>query len=123
MSQNFTIVSKDFLAERNTNYAVATTLGPVTAQLPLVGELLPGESLYFVNVGSGQLTILSPDTTIDGSSSVTTDTNLGLIFLGSSWTAFGQPQAQTPAPVQAPVTRPVKPRTPVEDTIASSQQT
>lgn len=121
MSQNFTIVSKDFLAERNTNYAVATTTGPVAAQLPLVGELLPGESLYFVNTGSNQLTILSPDTTIDGSSSVTTNTNLGLIFLGSSWTAFGQPQ--TPAQVQAQVTRPVKLKTPVEEPVVSSQQT
>lgn len=123
MSQNFTLVNTNFLVDKSTNYAVDTTTGPVAAELPQSRIVPIGQCIHFVNVGSGQLTITTTDATIDGSTSLVVDKNVSLLYLGNRWAAFGQPQAQTPTQVQAPVTRPVKPRTPVEDTIASSQQT
>lgn len=88
MSYTFTVVNQDFLVDRGADYAVDTSLAAITATLPAVRTIGIGQSIYFVNLGKNKLTVITPDSTIDGTTSLVVDASLGLISLGNRWATY-----------------------------------
>lgn len=96
MEHSFNLVSGRFKPQRGERYGVDTTKAPITVDLPTTTSLIPGEAIFFMDMGGNfskhPLTLVASDTTINSSAtSLVLDTNgdsIGLLWTGTTWRTY-----------------------------------
>lgn len=96
MEHSFNLVSGKFKPQRGERYAVDTTMSPIAVDLPSHADVIPGEAIFFMDMGGNfskhPLTLVASDTTINGSAtSLVLDTNgdsIGLLWTGTTWRTY-----------------------------------
>jgi len=83
----FKIVNTNVAAERNGKYAVDTSSGDKTVELPLRTNIVPGETVTVLNSGKNKVLVTSPDSQLD---TAIVKTHRVYVFLGSGWASYGQ---------------------------------
>lgn len=89
----FKIANTNVTAERNGKYAVDTTTGDKTVELPPRTNIVPGETVTVLNSGKNKVLVTSPDSQLDTNM---VKTHRVYVFLGSGWASYGQEAQAAP---------------------------
>jgi hypothetical protein len=96
MEHSFNLVRGKFTAQRGQRYAVDTSSAPISVDLPTTTSLIPGEALFFMDLGGNfsknPLTIIASDTNINGTATTlvldTSGDSIGLLWTGTTWRTY-----------------------------------